>query len=170
MYNENCYLIHEDDYLSHIEEKVKLYSFVRQLAFAVRALPDCPPNHAVKKIADDFDIRADALFKTWGIPRSYLCTGDADELCELMENELIEPEDAGYYTDDEDDEVFDYFDEDYDEDEDCDDDYCGEIDLHDIDELLRVTGDMTDAAGRLLKFISDMMPEKRAKRELDYGD
>ena len=38
------------------------------------------------------------MFRSWGIPASYLYTGDSDKLALLMENELIEPEDAGYYA------------------------------------------------------------------------
>ena len=33
--NNNLYLIHEEDYIKHIDEKVLLYSFVKQLADAV---------------------------------------------------------------------------------------------------------------------------------------
>jgi hypothetical protein len=45
------------------------------------------------------------MFDSWGIPGSYLVFGDESDLAELMENELIAPEDAGYYPidDDEDD-------------------------------------------------------------------
>ena len=37
------------------------------------------------------------MFRSWGIPASYLYTGDSDKLAMLMENELIEPEEAGYF-------------------------------------------------------------------------
>ena len=54
----------------------------------------------VREIANTYDIHSDELFDAWGIPGSYMVTGDPDELCGLMENELIEPEDAGYVPDD----------------------------------------------------------------------
>ena len=36
------------------------------------------------------------MFKTWSVPRSYMIFGSEADLAELMENELIAPEDAGY--------------------------------------------------------------------------
>lgn len=143
MNNETCYLIHEDDYLKHIEDKTALYSMLCQLAYSVRALPDCPFTQQVKKLADAYDISADEHFKSWGIPRSYHKTGDVDDLSELMDNELIEPEDAGYYTGDDGD-VFEY-DDDYDE--------------PDVAELLRVSKELSGVSAHLLECIGDMMPE-----------
>ena len=98
MENEKMYLIHEEDYLGHIDEKLELYAMLRQLIFHLRRVPDTSACfRKVKEMANVYDIRSDELFDGWGIPGSYLVTGDPDELCELMENELIEPEDAGYY-------------------------------------------------------------------------
>lgn len=37
-----------------------------------------------------------SMFQTWGIPGSYLVFSKESDLAELMENELIAPEDAGY--------------------------------------------------------------------------
>lgn len=90
------YLIHEDDYIKHIDEKVFLYSLVKQLTHHVARLA---PNRGSKKIsnmAKCYDAAADKLFRSWGIPVSYLVFGNKDDLSELMENELITPEDAGY--------------------------------------------------------------------------
>ena len=101
MENEKVYLIHEDDYIKHIDEKLELYAMLRQLIFHLRRVPDTSAYfRKVKEMANAYDIRSDELFDGWGIPGSYMVTGDPDELCELMENELIEPEDAGYYPDD----------------------------------------------------------------------
>ena len=101
MENEKMHLIHEDDYIRHIDEKLELYAMLRQLIFHLRRIPDTSAcARKVREIANTYDIRSDELFDGWGIPGSYMVTGDPDELCELMENELIEPEDAGYYPDD----------------------------------------------------------------------
>lgn len=100
MENEKMYLIHEDDYLRHIDEKLELYAMPRQLIHTVRKQPTCPPNAIARYAAETYAEKCEQLFKSWGIPESYLVSGDTDELIDLMDNELIEPEDAGYYTED----------------------------------------------------------------------
>lgn len=100
MENEKMYLIHEDDYIRHIDEKLELYAMLRQAASAVKKLPDSKANKEAKRIAGIYSDRAEAMYDGWGIPDRYLITADMDDLCELMENELIEPEEAGYYPDD----------------------------------------------------------------------
>ena len=104
MSNEH-YLIHKDDYIKHIDEKVMLYSFVKQLTHHIAKLPPTHANASIKKMAETYAITAEKLFDSWGIPGSYLVFGEESDLAELMENELIAPEDAGYYPidDDEDD-------------------------------------------------------------------
>ncbi len=96
--NNNLYLIHEDDYIKHIDEKVFLYSLVKQLTHHVARLA---PNRGSKKIsnmAKCYDTAAEKMFRSWGIPVSYLVFDNKDDLATLMENELIEPEEAGYYA------------------------------------------------------------------------
>ena len=95
--NNEHYLIHKDDYVKHINEKVMLYSFVKQLAHHVTKMKMTPVNEHICKMAKHFYIEADKMFDSWGIPGSYLVFGDESDLAELMENELIAPEDAGYY-------------------------------------------------------------------------
>lgn len=94
--NNEHYLIHKDDYISHIDDKVKLYSFVKQLCHHVTKMKMTPANEHICKMAKHFYIEADKMFDSWGIPGSYLVFGDESDLAELMENELIAPEDAGY--------------------------------------------------------------------------
>lgn len=98
MNNEKVYLIHEEDYVKHINEKVMLYSFVQQLAHHIDRLKPTHANEAVQKTAKTYASIAEHLFDSWGIPKSYLVFEDRDDLAELMENELIEPEEAGYYA------------------------------------------------------------------------
>ena len=104
MYHEH-YLIHKDDYIKHIDEKLMLYSFVKQLTHHIAKLKPTNANVSIKKMAGAYILAADKLFDSWGIPSSYLVFGEESDLAELMENELIAPEDAGYYPvdDDEDD-------------------------------------------------------------------
>lgn len=94
----NVYLIHEDDYIKHIDEKVFLYSLVKQLTHHIARLA---PNRGSKKISDMakcYNAAAEKMFRSWGIPVSYLVFDNKDDLATLMENELIKPEDAGYYA------------------------------------------------------------------------
>ncbi len=96
--NNKMYLIHEDDYIKHIDEKVFLYSLVKQLTHHIARLA---PNRGSKKISDMakcYDSTAEKLFRSWGIPVSYLVFDNKDDLATLIENELIAPEDAGYYS------------------------------------------------------------------------
>ena len=95
--NNNVYLIHEEDYIRHIDEKVMLYSFVKQLTHHIGRMKPTRANENLIKTAKCYDTAAENLFNSWGIPKSYLVFDDKEALAELMENELIAPEDAGYY-------------------------------------------------------------------------
>lgn len=132
--NNEHYLIHKADYISHINEKVKLYSFVKQLAHHITKMKMTPANEHICKMAKHFYIEADKMFNSWGIPGSYLVFGDESDLAELMENELIAPEDAGYYPCDDE---CDFFpcncgcccetEDEYDEDDEDEDEYIAEM-------------------------------------------
>ena len=91
------YLIHEDDYIRHINEKVMLYSFVKQLTHHIGKMKPIRGNESLIKMAKCYDTAAENLFNSWGIPKSYLVFDNKEDLAELMENELIEPEEAGYF-------------------------------------------------------------------------
>ena len=95
--NNEMYLIHGEDYIKHIEEKAILYSMLKQVACKVAKLPSNRGNKNLSVLAKKTEKIADKMFRSWGIPASYLYTGDSDMLAALMENELITPEDAGYY-------------------------------------------------------------------------
>ena len=100
--NNNVYLIHEEDYIRHIDEKVMLYSFVKQLTHHIGRMKPTRANESIMKMAGTYAGIAENLFNSWGIPKSYLVFDDKEALAELMENELIAPEDAGYYPCDDD--------------------------------------------------------------------
>ena len=103
MKNE-LYLIHHEDYVSHIDDKVRLYSMLKQINHMISRLPSNRGNKELTDMAVCFDIISEEMFRSWGIPKSYLVFGHEAALSKLMENELIAPEDAGYVCDDEDDE------------------------------------------------------------------
>lgn len=101
MSNE-LYLIHLEDYVGHIDDKVRLYSMLKQINHMISRLPSNRGNKELTDMAVCFDIISDEMFRGWGIPKSYLVFGHEAALSKLMENELIAPEDAGYVCDDED--------------------------------------------------------------------
>ena len=103
MSNE-LYLIHREDYVGHIDDKVRLYSMLKQINHMISRLPSNRGNKELTDMAVCFDIISEEMFRSWGIPKSYLVFGNEAALSKLMENELIAPEDAGYVCDDEDDE------------------------------------------------------------------
>ena len=96
--NNNLYLIHEEDYIKHIDEKVMLYSFVQQLTHHIGKMKPTRANEAIMKMAEIYGKTADKMFDAWGIPKAYLVFAEKDDLADLMENELIAPEDAGYFA------------------------------------------------------------------------
>ena len=144
------YLIHEEDYVKHMDEGMVLYTVLKEITHRVSKLPADHGNKALAGLID-LSARADRLaemiYRTWGIPASYAYTFNRANLAFLMESELIAPEDAGYYACDDtcccqcgcccdncdlydDDE--DYDGENYD-DEDCDED-DGDEDETDVDD------------------------------------
>lgn len=107
--NNEHYLIHKDDYIRHIDEKVLLYMMVQQLTFQIGKMTPTKKNESLCRVAKRYSEMIDAMFQTWGIPGSYLVFSKESDLAELMENELIAPEDAGYYPiDDEEDDDCDF--------------------------------------------------------------
>ena len=136
------YLIHEEDYVKHIDEGMVLYTMLKEITHRVSKLPTVPGNKALVDLAARADRLAEMIYRTWGIPASYAYTFNRANLAFLMENELIAPEDAGYYACDDtcccqcgcccdncdlcdDDEDYDDYDEDDDEDEtDVDDNFA----------------------------------------------
>lgn len=95
--NNKAYLIHEEDYIKHIDEKVLLYSFVKQLAHCIVRMKTTGADDDFIKMAESYGATAENLFNSWGIPKSYVTLDNKDDLAPLMENELIAPEEAGYY-------------------------------------------------------------------------
>lgn len=93
---ENLFLIHEDTYIDHINEKIQLYSMVKQLTNMVKTLPSNRGSAELTRLAATFDKKSDEMFKSWNIPASYLIFGDEDDLTGIMLDELLSPEAAGF--------------------------------------------------------------------------
>ena len=94
--NNELYLIHREDYIRHIDDKVRLYSMLKQINHMIARLPNNRGNKELSNIAACFDKISEEMFRSWGIPKTYLVFGCKADLSDLMENELIAPEDAGY--------------------------------------------------------------------------
>ena len=123
------YLIHEEDYVKHIDEGMVFYTMLKEITHGVSKLPSERGTKALIDLAARADRLAEKIYRTWGIPASYVYTFNHANLAFLMENELIAPEDAGYWTCDDicccqcgcccdlynDDEDYDDYDEDEDE-------------------------------------------------------
>ena len=94
--SNKMYLIHGEDYLGHINDKVHLYSMLKQLNHMIARLPNNRGSKELSMLAARYDEIAEEMFRSWGIPKTYLVFRNNEDLAELMENELIAPEDAGF--------------------------------------------------------------------------
>lgn len=97
MKRDDLYLIYEDTYIDHINEKVQLYSMVKQLCHTVKNLPSNCGSKDLSKIAAVFEKRSEEMFKSWNIPGSYLVFGEEDDLTDRIVEDLWVPEVLGYY-------------------------------------------------------------------------
>ena len=97
MKKENLYLIHGEDYLRHIEEKLELLWMATILMHYIKngAEKDSYLD-LVRRSTLDFDERCEEMFSSWGSALNYLKSRDLADLSDLIENDLIEPEYAGY--------------------------------------------------------------------------
>lgn len=89
----DLYVIHENDYMQHITDKVELYNMVRTITEAVCELPECEKLASLKCAAENMEKCAQTMFNGWGIPEEYLEDGDRVHLAELLEEELLPVED-----------------------------------------------------------------------------
>ena len=95
---DNVFMIHLDDYIRHIDEKLELYAMLRQLEDAIGKLPECRSTAEARRRMAAFSPKLKELWGGWNIPRRYLVSGELDDLCDVMDDELMEPEDAGYFS------------------------------------------------------------------------
>ena len=62
----------------------------------VKALPSNRGSAALTRLATTLDKESEEMFKSWGIPGSYLLFGNPEDLTGVMLDELLTPEAAGY--------------------------------------------------------------------------
>ena len=87
--DNELYLIHEDDYLRHIDHKLEMYHLLLELVRALR--DDLTEGETARAVRDlcSYEQQAHILFEGWTIPDEYAESGDPDDLAQLMEEELL---------------------------------------------------------------------------------
>ncbi len=87
--DNELYLIHEDDYLRHIDHKLEMYDLVLELVRTLRE--DLAEGETARAVRDlcSYEQQAHILFEGWTIPDEYAESGDPDDLAQLMEEELL---------------------------------------------------------------------------------
>lgn len=150
------YLIHEDNYIAHIDDKVGMYDLLIRLVQEAREqlAVGCIPK-ALRVLAK-FEAEAKETFAEWGVPASYIESGDEDELYGVMLDDLMS-------TTTEDTE--DYFFEDYSVDPIDSYEFENEDAFEDDEssvssELLEIASSLTDTANHALKLCSRVMEEE----------
>ena len=88
-------LIDKDTDLEHVNDKVRLCAMVKQLAAEAKELPCSKAGNPLCELAAVYESKASEIFDELGIPASYPVTFDEDELGDLLEADLFEPEEVG---------------------------------------------------------------------------
>lgn len=155
--DSGLYLIHEDNYIAHIDDKVGMYDLLTRLVQEAREqlAVGCIPK--ALRVLTKFEAEASETFAGWGVPKSYIESGDADELYGLMLEDLASADgEAGhcraeaYYADPMDSYGFDMEDEE-------------EFDAEDTSvssELLDIAASLTNTANHALQLCSRVMEEE----------
>lgn len=93
---DNIYLIGAASYEDTVEQRLTLYSYIRQLAFLAKHMKTAEDYIHLKRAAAAYGDKAEELFASWNIPGRYLVYGDPGDLDILREKELLDyGEDAG---------------------------------------------------------------------------
>lgn len=95
--NHKMYLVHEDHYLRHLEDKIKMYQLFRQLVQTIRAVPSNRGTRLLTEVTNRMESIADRNFNSWNIPREYMVTGNPNWLRQKMACELVSPDAAGLH-------------------------------------------------------------------------
>ncbi len=92
--DNELYLIHLDDYLSHIDGKLEMYDLLLELVRSVRKdLEAGEPSQAMRTLCA-YEQQAHEMYESWDISDAYAESGDPDDLAQLMEDELLPADDG----------------------------------------------------------------------------
>ena len=87
---DNIYLIGAASYEDTVEQRLTLYSYIRQLAFRAKHMKTAEDYIHLKRAAAAYGDKAEELFASWDIPGRYLVYGDPGDLDALREKELLD--------------------------------------------------------------------------------
>lgn len=87
---DNIYLIGAASYEDTVEQRLTLYSYIRQLAFLAKHMKTAEDYIHLKRAAAAYGDKAEELFASWDIPSRYLVYGDPGDLDALREKELLD--------------------------------------------------------------------------------
>lgn len=87
---DNIYLIGAASYEDTVEQRLTLYSYIRQLAFLAKHMKTAEDYIHLKRAAAAYGDKAEELFASWDIPGRYLVYGDPGDLDTLREKELLD--------------------------------------------------------------------------------
>lgn len=87
---DNIYLIGAASYEDTVEQRLTLYSYIRQLAFLAKNMKTAEDYIHLKRAAAAYGDKAEELFASWDIPGRYLVYGDPSDLDALREKELLD--------------------------------------------------------------------------------
>ena len=99
---DNIYLIGAASYEDTVEQRLTLYSYIRQLAFLAKHMKTAEDYIHLKRAAAAYGDKAEELFASWDIPGRYLVYGDPSDLDALREKELLDygEDDGDDFTED----------------------------------------------------------------------
>ena len=87
---DNIYLIGAASYEDTVEQRLTLYSYIRQLAFLAKHMKTAEDYIHLRRAAAAYGDKAEELFASWDIPGRYLVYGDPGDLDALREKELLD--------------------------------------------------------------------------------
>ena len=87
---DNIYLIGAASYEDTVEQRLTLYSYIRQLAFLAKHMKTAEDYIHLKRAAAAYGDKAEELFASWDIPGRYLVYGDPGDLDARREKELLD--------------------------------------------------------------------------------
>ena len=91
--DNELYLIHLDDYLGHIDDKLEMYGLMLELVRTLRKDMEAAGDTQGLRTLCRYEQEAHETYENWYIPDDYRESGDADDLSQLMEDELMPVED-----------------------------------------------------------------------------
>ena len=91
--SDKIYLIHESDYLEHIDNKLDMYELLTELVRSVRSDLEAGETARAMRTLCAYENQAHEMYEDWCISDEYAESGDPDDLAQMMEDELLPADD-----------------------------------------------------------------------------